>query len=254
MNPRTMRPLLIASAASLGALALMFTGGHAARAHVGVTSTTTEAGSQALLTFSIPHGCNDSATTKVSLHMPDGINTVIPTVNSNWTIEKVIENLATPQKDSKGAEITQRIAKVDYTAKAPLPADYRDTFTLSLRLPETAAGTTLYFPTIQTCEKGDNAWIEIPAAGQTSHDLKLPAPAISIIAPSNKNTHAQTTHTIDKAQGNTVNGVDQTPLVVSSLAVGVLGLIVGSIALLRTRTQQRTSQPNPPTSMTSTTE
>lgn len=39
---------------------------------------------------------------------------------------------------------------------------------------------TLYVPIVQICEKGESRWIEIPAAGQKSDDLKEPAPAIRL--------------------------------------------------------------------------
>src|SRR5262249_26776331 len=40
----------------------------------------------------------------------------------------------------------------------------------------------LYFPVTQICEKGEIAWSEIPAEGQSAHSLKAPAPALMILA------------------------------------------------------------------------
>jgi uncharacterized protein YcnI len=57
---------------------------------------------------------------------------------------------------------------------------YYDAFMMSVRLPEDAAGTTLYFPTIQTCEEGETAWIQIPEEGQSEDDLESPAPAFTV--------------------------------------------------------------------------
>ena len=62
-----------------------------------------------------------------------------------------------------------------------MPDGYRDAFELSLQLPE-AEGTTLVFPTIQTCEEGESAWIEVPEDGQSADDLELPAPSVTITA------------------------------------------------------------------------
>jgi uncharacterized protein YcnI len=47
-------------------------------------------------------------------------------------------------------------------------------------LPEGKTGETLYFPTVQACEKGENSWTGIPAAGQAWHDLPEPAPFVKI--------------------------------------------------------------------------
>ena len=38
------------------------------------------------------------------------------------------------------------------------------------------------FPTIQTCEQGEAAWIEVPADGQDGDELELPAPAFVLTA------------------------------------------------------------------------
>ena len=68
-----------------------------------------------------------------------------------------------------------------YTAKTPVPDGFRDVFVLSVPIPEDAAGTTLYFPTIQTCEAGETAWIEIPAEGQDHDELEAPAPSVAVV-------------------------------------------------------------------------
>jgi len=231
------RPLLVTGAAALGALALTLGGAAAAQAHVTVNADTAEAGAYSVLTVSVPHGCDGSATTKVAIQIPDGINAVTPTRNSFYTVEKTMEQLETPITDSHGNEVTERVAEVVYTASTPLPADQRDVFELSLQLPEDAAGETLYFPTVQTCEQGESAWVQIPADGQDPHELELPSPAVEVLAASETGhgdeAAEETSATEESAQG----GTDQTPLVVTSLVVGGLGLIAGVIALIRGRKQ-----------------
>ncbi len=116
-----------------------------AAAHVTVTPSVTSAGSYTVLTFSVPHGCDGSPTTKIAIKIADGINSVTPTVNPGWTVEKVMADLNPPVKDSHGNEITKRVDQVIYTAKTPLPADMRDTLELSLQLPD-KPGETLRLP------------------------------------------------------------------------------------------------------------
>ncbi|RCS61203.1 YcnI family copper-binding membrane protein [Microbacterium sp. JB110] len=235
----TRRPLLVGGAAALGALALTFAGASAASAHVTVGSDTDEAGSYAILTFSVPHGCDGSATTSVSIKIPDGINAVTPTRNGFYSVEKVDEALETPITDSHGNEVTERVSEVVYTATTALPADQRDAFELSVQLPESAAGSTLYFPTVQTCEQGETAWVEIPADGQDAEDLDHPSPALAVVAADDTGSgHGSG----DEAEGETVTAQEQspgdsaqTPLVVTSLAIGGLGLIAGVVALIRGR-------------------
>ena len=50
--------------------------------------------------------------------------------------------------------------------------------------PRTPPAQTLYFPTIQTCESGETAWIEIPAEGQDPEELESPAPGVEVVAAS----------------------------------------------------------------------
>ena len=152
-----------------------------ASAHVTITPSTTAAGAFAVLTVSVPHGCEGSPTTRVTISMPDEINAVTPTRNALWEVEKELVELDPPVTDSHGNEITERVATVTYTTDTPLPDGYRDAFELSLQLPDTE-GATLVFPTVQTCEEGEAAWIEVPAAGQSEEDLELPAPAVTVTA------------------------------------------------------------------------
>ena len=86
-----------------------------------------------------------------------------------------------PVTDSHGNEITERVASVTYRPTPRSPTGYRDAFELSLQLPE-PKGATLVFPTIQTCEQGESAWIEVPADGQSEEELELPAPAFVVTA------------------------------------------------------------------------
>jgi uncharacterized protein YcnI len=141
------------------------------------------AGSSAIITFAFGHGCEGSPTTQVRIQMPESIPTVTPTINANWDVEKVTETLDTPIEGAHGEQITERVSEVVYTARTPVEDGFRDTFELSLTVPEDAVGQTIYFPTIQTCEAGESPWIEIPAEGQDPEELESPAPGVEVVAP-----------------------------------------------------------------------
>jgi len=220
MHARTARPartVAIGGTALLGAIALALGGATAASAHVSIAEDSVEAGAYAILTLGVPHGCGDSPTTEVAIQIPEGINAVTPTRNAFYTVEKVLEELAEPITDGHGNEVTQRVSQVVYTAMTPLPSDQRDAFELSLQIPADAAGQTLYFPTLQTCEQGETAWVQIPADGQDAHELDAPAPAIAVTAAG----HEQ--------------DVPVVALLIGALSLGALGLITGVVALLRGR-------------------
>lgn len=226
------RTLITASAASLGALALTFAGTAAAQAHVGVSTNTSEAGAYAVATVSVPHGCDASPTTQISIKIPEGIDAVTPTRNAFYSVEKVTETLDTPITDGHGNEVTERVAEVVYTATTPLPADQRDSFELSLQLPENAAGSTLFFPTVQTCEEGEAAWVQIPAEGQDEHELEFPAPAVAVTEAGAPEHDTETAEAADQSDEGTGG---QSALAITGVTLGALGLITGAFALLRSR-------------------
>jgi uncharacterized protein YcnI len=162
---------------------LALSGALPASAHVTVTPEGTAAGSYTLLRFGVPHGCDGSSTTEIAIQIPDAFASVTPGVNYGWDVEIVREELATPVSDGHGGEYTERISEVVYTAKEPLPDGLYDSFLMSLRLPEDAAGETLYFPVVQTCEEGETAWVQIPEDGQEGVELEHPAPSVTVTEP-----------------------------------------------------------------------
>lgn len=237
---RTKRPILIGGGAAAGAVALVLGGALAAEAHVSIADDTAEAGAYEILTMSVPHGCDGSATTGIAVQIPEGINAVTPTRNSYYDVEEVMEALETPITDSHGNEVTERVEQIVYTATTPLPEGQRDVFELSLQIPEEATDSTLYFPTVQTCEEGEVAWVQIPEDGQDADDLESPAPSIDIIAAGGGDSSedsGESDSSSDEASGGAATPAEdgQSPLAITSLAVGGLGLIVAVIALLRGR-------------------
>jgi periplasmic copper chaperone A len=232
--------ILTVAAATTTFLAL---GASGASAHVSVNPDTTSAGSYALLTFGVPHGCGESPTTKVSIQIPEPIARVTPTVNPGWDVEKVMVALDTPIDDGHGGQLTERVGEIVYTAKAPLPDGYRDALVLSTKLPDTV-GDTLVFPTVQTCQDGESAWAQVAAEGQDPHDLELPAPALTIteavdedgeVAPVSDTSASDASAADDSAGEADSAGAASLPLVLSAgaLVLGAAGLVLGGAAFAR---------------------
>lgn len=228
------RTAVIGAAAALAATS--FAG--PAAAHVTISTANTVAGSYTLLTVSVPHGCDGEATTAIAVQIPEPLNAVTPSVNPNWTVEKIMADLPEPVVDTHGNEVTERVEQVVYTALTPLPDDLRDSFELSLRLPEETAGQTLYFPVVQTCGAVDHPWIEIAEDGQDPDELASPAPFIEVTAADGDADEAadDADDTGDSAADESEDeGTD--PVTYVALAVGVIGTVLGAIALLRGRRQ-----------------
>ena len=245
MNTTALRRTLTPAAAVAGAAVLLLTAAGGASAHVGVTPDKTAANSYALLTFGIPHGCDESATTKVAITLPAELNDAQPTVNPNWTVEKVTEKLAEPAKLADGSSITKRTSQIVYTAKAPLDHELRDALVLSVKLPD-AAGTTLYFPTLQTCETGQTDWSEIAKDGQDPDSLKAPAPSITVSGAADAHAAGHTGSAADAGtaqagtvQATAVTSTDADARSWAGLAAGLGGLVLGGLAFARSGSKRK---------------
>ena len=244
MQPRPHHLVLRVAAACTATAGVLLWGATGASAHVSMSASDTAAGAFTILTFSVPHGCEGSSTTKISIQMPEQINAATPTRTANWEVAKTMQTLDQPITDSHGNEITERVGEVVYTATTPLPDGYRDAFELSVQLPD-APGETLVFPVVQTCEKGETAWVEIPDEGQSEDDLEAPAPSIEVTDAADGDGHsdesAAETETDTAAAESTDDAAtdsedDGTPAVTwVALGVGAVGLATGGVALARTR-------------------
>lgn len=222
--------------APLGAATLLALGLAApASAHVTITPSETAAGSYTVLTVSVAHGCEGSPTTEITIQMPDGINAVTPTRNPLWAVEKTIVPLDEPVTDAHGNELTERVGEVVYRADMPLPDGYRDSFELSLQLPQTP-GETLVFPVVQTCEEGENPWVEVPAEGQDAEELERPAPTVTVTEATGDGHHGEESaeEPADEPAAES-DSEDSDALGYAGLGVGALGLLVGGTALARGR-------------------
>ena len=235
------RRRLAAAIAAGGVLALVV--GQSAAAHISIDEPIHVAGAYTVLTFSVPHGCEGSATTEVRIQMPESIPSVTPTVNPNWDVEEVMATLEEPIEVEHGEPLTERDAEVVYTAKTPLPDGLRDAFELSMQMPADAAGQTLYFPVIQTCEQGETAWIEIPEAGQDAEELEAPAPSIQVVAadaaPDAAAADASDAALADGATASAESdddGGSSNGLAIAALVAGIGGILLGGAAFLRGRT------------------
>lgn len=202
-----------------------------ALAHVTISPQEGAAESYTVATVSVPHGCDGSATTKITIAVPEEIIEVTPTRNALWDVAKTTKKLATPIKAEDGDEITSKVDTVVYTAKTPLPDGYRDAFELSFQVPD-AVGKTLVFPVVQTCVKGETAWTETAAEGAA--EPEHPAPTFTVTAATGEGHHGsaagETTEHAEASSEGASKGLAYT-----GLGVGILGLLAGAAALAKSR-------------------
>ena len=233
----SVRRTLTAAAATTGLMGLGLAG---AAAHVTITPDTTAAGAHALLTVGFSHDCEGSPTNKLTISLPEPLVDAKPEIVPGWTVEKVTETLDEPLTLDNGSSVTERVGQIVYTAETPVEDGYLQQFDISVQLPE-SEGETLAFPVLQSCVEGETDWAEIPAEGEDPHSLDAPAPTITLTG-AEEHGHAEeaaTETTTDDAElesasaNNDSSGASTVGYV--GLGAGLLGLIAGVIALLRTR-------------------
>lgn len=131
-----------------------------------------------MITLRVPHGCDSSPTTAVTVRIPDTVASVTPQFIPGWNVDTETGPLAEPV-ELHGETVTEGVREVTWSGGTPVPDGTFFDFGISVLLPD-KAGETLYFPTVQTCEQGETAWIETPEAGQDHDDLEAPAPAVTL--------------------------------------------------------------------------
>lgn len=219
-------------AALLCAVALLLLAAGPASAHVTANPGKAVAGDYARIDLRVPHGCGESPTTAVSVQIPDTIASVTPQFIPGWTVETTTGALAEPV-ELHGETVSEGIREITWSGGTPIPDGQFFDFGVSVLFPD-AAGETLYFPVVQTCESGEAAWIEVPADGGDGGELESPAPAVRLI------TAAEATGAAPGAGGSDAARASE-PVATARLAAADAGsggdtltsvaLIVGALAL-----------------------
>lgn len=149
-------------------------------AHVTLEVREAKAGAPYKATLRVPHGCDGTATLKVKAQIPEGVIAVKPMPKAGWQVDTVRGAYAKTYPYYHGAKLSEGVKEIAWTGK--LADEHFDEFVFSGFLAADLPAGRIYFQVTQECEKGDMRWSEIPAAGQDSHALKAPAPALVILA------------------------------------------------------------------------
>jgi periplasmic copper chaperone A len=138
----------------------------------------------------VPHGCDGAATTRVRVQIPEGIIGVKLQPKPGWAIETKRRPYANSYPYYHGATLTEGVREISWSGR--LLDEHFDEFVCSgFVAASLKAGEMVHFPTVQECEKGSSAWTEIAAAGQSPHDVKLPAPAIRLVQAQGHGQHGR---------------------------------------------------------------
>jgi copper(I)-binding protein len=136
-----------------------------AHAHVTLEKPEANAGQPYKGVLRIGHGCEGTPTTSLSIEIPAALKGVKPMPKPGWTVK------AEP-------------GRLTWSGGRLLDSEYDEFVFVSQIAPE--ASGALAMPVVQTCEKGEQRWVEIAAAGQSARDLTYPAPILRVAASEQK--------------------------------------------------------------------
>lgn len=149
-------------------------------AHVTLEVGQAAVGSTYKAVLRLPHGCDGNATTSIRVQIPEGFISVKPMPKAGWELT----TKTGPYKanyELYGSKVSEGVTEISWSG-GNLPDAFYDEFVMRGTLASTLTpDTTLYFPVIQTCTTGEEAWIEIPVDGQA--EPELPAPGLKLTAP-----------------------------------------------------------------------
>jgi uncharacterized protein YcnI len=162
-----------------------------AHAHAVINETDLPAGTLQFITIRITHACSGSPTTAVRVLIPEDVMRVTAGYLPGWTVERKMRKLDKPYRNEVGGMVTDTVAEVIWKG-GPVPDGLFAEFKMRVMLPATP-GKTLYFKTIQNCQKGELRWIEVPKSGEPDFDfsdrnnpvakVKEPSPFVKLVAP-----------------------------------------------------------------------
>lgn len=153
-----------------------------ADAHVVLEAKQAAVGTAYKAVFSVPHGCEGSPTTEVSVAIPEGVIAVKPMPKPGWKLSLQKGAYARSYAFYHGETKSEGVKQVTWSG-GELPDDYFDQFVLSTFIAgELAPGSKLAFPVTQKCASGELRWHEVAAAGQDAHSLEHPAPQLQLVA------------------------------------------------------------------------
>ena len=212
--------------------ALMALGAGAASAHVTVSPNQTSEGSYAQATFSVPNESESAKTDKLTVSLPADTPFLSVRVKpvDGWTATVKRTKLDEPV-ESHGSTVTEAASSVTWTADRShqIGQDEFQTFTVSLgTLPQ--AGTDVVLPAAQ--HYTDGSVVNWDEKGKGGAEPEHPAPTFTTTAAADSEHSAPADSAAAEAGDAPAASSDGTTT--AALWIGVAGLLLGAIALVRT--------------------
>lgn len=123
----------------------------------------------------VPHGCGTEATNVVRVQIPEGFYNVKPMPKAGWTLETVTgpyEN----SYDNYGTMLTEGVKEIVWK-DGNLPNEWYDEFVFRGTFAGSLEPGTFYFPAVQECANGEEAWIDVSG----DENAEMPAPSLELV-------------------------------------------------------------------------
>ncbi len=226
------------TAATIAAATLALPG--AAQAHVTLQPEEAPAGGFTRLDVRVPNERDKAGTTKVAVQMPPGFYFVSYEPKAGWTAKVTKRKLDKPVEQF-GEKITEEVGQITLTGDGKTgivkPGQFED-FGLSVGVPKGKAGSKLTFKATQTYENGEVVrWIGGSGrrrAGPAGHAHRRPRTRRATPPTATRRRRPRSR----PAAGSADSGDDDGPstgLVIAALALGALGVAVGTYGLITAR-------------------
>lgn len=144
-------------------------------AHVTLEVKEAKIGSTYKAVVRVPHGCGSEATNVVRVQIPEGFYNVKPMPHAGWTLETVTGPYE-GSYDNHGATVSEGVKEIVWSG-GELPNERYDEFVFRGTFAGTLEPGRFYFPTIQECANGEEAWIDVTG----SQDADKPAPSLELV-------------------------------------------------------------------------
>lgn len=124
----------------------------------------------------ILEGCEEAATDRVEVEIPESVLAVIPEAVPGWT--SALETTETEPYEIFGAERTDRVSRVTWTGGPLVPGQFAD---FGIAAVFTEPTDELVFAVVQGCGETEQVWDEVPEEDEARADLAFPAPVVRVI-------------------------------------------------------------------------
>jgi uncharacterized protein YcnI len=146
-----------------------------ALAHVTLEVQEAKLGSTYKAIIRVPHGCGTEATNTLHVQIPEGFFNVKPMPKAGWEL-RTVTGPYQGSYDNHGTQVTEGVKEIVWSG-GNLPNEWYDEFVFRGTFAGSLAPGKFYFPTVQECANGEEAWIEVTGA----EDAEMPAPSLELV-------------------------------------------------------------------------